>query len=111
MYSRGMIRLLSWLWPNRNKAATDPRSYSSPASTAAATRSWPNWPQGSLPHSRRLTETQLYRYQPTRYLDIGSSWYRMVWDLEHKWHASGRYAGQDIAPGHFFGVNVETAQA
>jgi hypothetical protein len=35
----------------------------------------------------------------------------MVWDLEHKWHASGRYAGREIAPGHFFSTNVRTAKA
>src|SRR5262249_573983 len=81
------------------------------ASPAVDKSSWPNWQAGSLPHSLNLAVASLYRYQPNKYLELGDTWYRMVWDLDHNWAARNRYAGEYSLPGHFFAVSPAGALA
>jgi hypothetical protein len=72
---------------------------------------WPDWPAGSLPHSRNLSNVPLYRYQPKEYIEFGEGWYHMFWDVERKWAAQSRFAAPGISPGHFFSLHPDGALA
>ncbi len=72
---------------------------------------WPDWPSGVLRHSLRTSGVLLYRYHPKRYLQRGEKWYRMFWDLDYKWEAHSRFAGNHVVPGHFFSLSEAGARA
>lgn len=72
---------------------------------------WPHWPEGSLPESLKLKDVSLYRYQAKKYLELGTTWYRMFWDVDRKWNAQNRYSGEDISSGHYFSVSAGGALA
>lgn len=72
---------------------------------------WPNWPRGKMPHSRNLSNTPLYRFQPKKYLTPDDHWHRMFRDLDHKWAGPYRFAGKDVSPGHFFSIDPAGALA
>jgi hypothetical protein len=58
-----------------------------------------------------MSEAELYRYHPKKYIERGAVWYRMFWDRDRKWLSENRYAGQYIASGHFFSVSPVGALA
>lgn len=72
---------------------------------------WPHWPKGSLPHSRRIAEAALFRYQPKRYLEAPETWYRMVWDADYKWKSQSRFSGAGLSSGHYFALTPSGADA
>lgn len=104
-----------WKWLLGRPPAADTDflwSYSGDVSErSSAPNIWPNWPKGTLEHSRQLREVKLYRYQPKAHTDLTDTWYHMIWDVQRKWDAKDRFSGQHISPGHYFSLSKGGADA